>query len=132
MIRFRTLVALVALCPLAAFAADRHLFLFGGNVPASFAASARAAGGSVTSQHTAAGIAVVSGLTESEAQNLAASSGAGPPQLRLRPGRISIILRAWWGSARRPALPAAKVGLRGLSAPRVHAADVSRPVCPCV
>jgi subtilisin family serine protease len=76
MIRFRTLVALLALCPLAAFAADGHIFLFGGNVPATFPASAKAAGGAVTSQHTTAGIAVVSGLSESEAQNLAASSGA--------------------------------------------------------
>jgi len=72
----RTLVALVALCPLAAFAADGHIFLFGGDVPSSFASAAKAAGGTVTSQHTSAGIAVVHGLNDSEAQTLAASSGA--------------------------------------------------------
>lgn len=72
----RTLVALLALCPLAAFAAEGHIFRFGGNVPASFASSAEAAGGTVTSRHTEAGIAVVRGLTDSEAETLAASTGA--------------------------------------------------------
>lgn len=72
----RTLAALLALCPLAVFAAEGHIFRFGGNVPAAFASSARAAGGTVTSQHTQAGIAVVRGLTEAQAASLAASTGA--------------------------------------------------------
>lgn len=72
----RVLAALLALCPLAAFAGQSHIFRFGGNVPSSFASSAQAAGGTVTSQHDGAGIAVVSGLSESEAETLAASTGA--------------------------------------------------------
>lgn len=72
----RTLAALLALCPLAAFAGEGYIFHFGGNVPASFTQAAQAAGGSVTSQHAEAGIAVVSGLSASQAQTLAASTGA--------------------------------------------------------
>jgi lantibiotic leader peptide-processing serine protease len=72
----RTVAALLALCPLAAFAADGHIFRFGGNVPASFEASAKAAGGKVTSKHAEAGIAVVRGLSDSQAESLAATTGA--------------------------------------------------------
>lgn len=72
----RILATLLALCPLAALAADAHIFRFGGDVPASFAAAATAAGGSLTSNHRAAGIAVVQGLTDEEASSLAASTGA--------------------------------------------------------
>jgi subtilisin family serine protease len=72
----RTLAALLTLCPLAAFAADAHIFRFSGNVPASFDASARAAGGTVTSKHTEAGIAVVRGLSDAKADSLAATTGA--------------------------------------------------------
>ncbi len=72
----RILAALLALCPLAAFAANAHIFRFTGDVPASFEASARAAGGTVTSKHKEAGFAVVRGLSESQAVSLAASTGA--------------------------------------------------------
>lgn len=72
----RTLAALLALCPFAAFAAEGHIFRFGANVPASFASSAEAAGGKVTSLHTEAGIAVVTGLSEKKAQTLATTTGA--------------------------------------------------------
>ncbi|MGZ8709077.1 MAG: S8 family serine peptidase [Thermoanaerobaculia bacterium] len=72
----RTFAALLALCPLAAFAAEGHIFRFGGNVPATFTSSAQAAGGTVTSQHTEAGIAVVRGLSDDEAERLAATTGA--------------------------------------------------------
>ncbi len=72
----RTLAALLALCPLAVFAAERHIFRFGGDVPATFASSAQAAGGVVTSRHTEAGIAVVRGLSDEEAESLAATTGA--------------------------------------------------------
>lgn len=72
----RTLAALLALCPLAASASDAHIFRFGGDVPASFASSAKAAGGTVTSEHRQAGIAVVRGLSDAEAGSLAASTGA--------------------------------------------------------
>jgi lantibiotic leader peptide-processing serine protease len=88
----RTLAALLALCPLAAFAAGGHIFQFGGNVPATFASSAKAAGGKVTSEHTQAGIAVVRGLTDREAQALAASTGAvdavEDAGVHLRPGTL--------------------------------------------
>jgi lantibiotic leader peptide-processing serine protease len=72
----RILAALLALCPLAAFAANVHIFRFTGDVPASFEASATAAGGTVTSKYKEAGIAVVRGLSESQAGSLAASTGA--------------------------------------------------------
>lgn len=72
----RILAALLALCPLAAFAADAHIFRFNGNVPASFESSATAAGGTVTSRHAEAGIAVVRGLSDSQAESLAATTGA--------------------------------------------------------
>jgi lantibiotic leader peptide-processing serine protease len=68
--------ALLALCPLAAFAADGHIFRFGGNVPSTFTSSAEAAGGTVTSLHTEAGLATVSGLSEGDAENLAKTTGA--------------------------------------------------------
>ena len=43
----RTLAALLALCPLVAFAAEGHIFRFGGKVPSSFAASVQEAGGTI-------------------------------------------------------------------------------------
>lgn len=72
----RTLAALLALCPLAAFASDGHIFRFGGNVPATFASAAQAAGGTVASVHTEAGIAVVNGLSDSDAQKLVKTTSA--------------------------------------------------------
>lgn len=72
----RILSALLALCPLAAFASSAHIFRFTGNVPASFESSATAAGGTVSSKHAEAGIAVVRGLSDSQAESLAASTGA--------------------------------------------------------
>jgi subtilisin family serine protease len=72
----RTLAALLVLCPLSALAAEGHIFRFEGDVPASFPASARTAGGKVTSLHTEAGFAVVRGLSEKEAESLARTTGA--------------------------------------------------------
>ncbi len=73
----RTLTAaLLALCPLAAFASSSHIFRFGGNVPSTFTSSAEAAGGTVTSLHAEAGLATVSGLTDSSAETLAKTTGA--------------------------------------------------------
>ena len=72
----RTLAALLALCPLAAFASEGHIFRFGGTVPATFASAAQAAGGSVASEHPEAGIAVVNGLSDTDAAKLARATGA--------------------------------------------------------
>jgi len=72
----RTLAALLALCPLAAFAAQGHIFRFGGNVPATFSSAVQAAGGTVVSEHPQAGIAVVQGLSDSDAAMLAKTTGA--------------------------------------------------------
>jgi subtilisin family serine protease len=72
----RTLVALLALCPLAASAADSHILRFGGNVPASLSGAVRAAGGTLASNHTQAGLAVVRGLSDSQAAALGVTVGA--------------------------------------------------------
>lgn len=72
----RTFAALLALCPLAAFGSDAHIFRFGGNVPSTFASSAETAGGTVTSLHAEAGLATVRGLSDSAAATLAKTTGA--------------------------------------------------------
>jgi subtilisin family serine protease len=72
----RILATLLALCPLAAFAAEAHIFRFGGNIPATFVSSAQAAGGTVTFQHADAGLAVVRGLNDKQAEALAKTTGA--------------------------------------------------------
>ena len=72
----RSIIALLAITPLAAFAGERHIFRFGGEIPVSFESSVSVVGGILLSQHTEAGIAVVDGLTAGEADALGDKSGA--------------------------------------------------------
>ena len=72
----RSLVALLALVPFAAFAGERHIFRFGGSIPVSFESSVGAIGGLLVSTHNGAGFAVVDDLTDVEAVTLAKDSGA--------------------------------------------------------
>jgi subtilisin family serine protease len=72
----RSIVALVALFPLAALAGERHIFRFGGSIPVSFESSVTAIGGLLVSHHDEAGFAVVDDLTGTEASKLAETVGA--------------------------------------------------------
>jgi len=58
----------------AASSAERHLVLFAGTVPAGFAQDVQAAGGRIEMSHSA-GVAIVSGLSDTMAAQLAKSKG---------------------------------------------------------
>lgn len=80
-------VAFVAAAPATATAAERHLVLFKGtNVPAGFAAEVEALGGTVVFSHKV-GIAVVEGVTQTQASQL----GRIPGVARIEPDRTFFI-----------------------------------------
>lgn len=56
-----------------AFAGERHIIRFNGQVPDSFAGTVAAAGGAIESQHRGSGLALVSGLSDDAAGALARS-----------------------------------------------------------
>ena len=86
----RRVLALLAFFPIVAFAGDRQILTFNGNVPASFAQCVAKSGGALVSQHASAGIAVAGGISEAQAVKCGAAEATADVVVQLQPSDISV------------------------------------------